>query len=151
MSKDNKSEIEAFLEQAKAEAPLRESATTAYPNRDRLQADFDTLYQGYIVEGYNEGIEGQYGISTAVNVIDTNNDGRRMTLWVSGFECNHFSQFIEGQAANGNALPLQVSFVRTKQTSEKTGRTFNKLTLRLDASGDDVVIPAMPEDQMPEA
>ncbi len=151
MSKDNKSEIEAFLEQAKAEAPLRESSATAYPNRDRLQADFDTLYQGYIVEGYNEGIEGQYGISTAVNVIDTNNDGRRMTLWVSGFECNHFSQFIEGQAANGNALPLQVSFVRTKQTSEKTGRTFNKLTLRLDAAGDDVVVPAIPEDQMPEA
>lgn len=151
MSKtENKSEIEAFLEQAKAEAPLRE-ATTAYPNRDRLKADFDTLYQGYIIEGYNEGIEGEYGVSTAVNVIDTNNDGRRMTLWVSGFECNHFSQFVEGQAANGNALPLQVSFVRTKQTSEKTGRTFNKSTFRLDAAGDDVVIPAIPEDQMPEA
>lgn len=150
MSKNNQSEIEAFLEQAKAEAP-QNATPTVYPNRDRLQAEFDTLYQGYIVEGYNEGIEGQYGISTAVNLIDTNNEGRRMTLWVSGYECNHFSQFIEGQAANGNALPLQVSFVRTKQTSEKTGRTFNKLTLRLDASGDDVVIPAIPDDQMPEA
>jgi len=150
MSKENKSEIEAFLEQAKAEAPTT-TGTTVYPNRDRLQADFDTLYQGYIIEGYNEGIEGNYGVSTAVNLIDTNNEGRRMTLWVSGYECNHFSQFVEGQAANGNALPLQVSFVRTKQTSENTGRTFNKLTLRLDASGDDVVIPAIPEDQMPEA
>jgi hypothetical protein len=150
MSKNNQSEIEAFLEQAKAEAP-QNATPTVYPNRDRLQAEFDTLYQGYIVEGYNEGIEGQYGISTAVNLIDTNNEGRRMTLWVSGYECNHFAQFIEGQAANGNALPLQVSFVRTKQTSEKTGRTFNKLTLRLDASGDDVVIPAIPDDQMPEA
>ncbi len=152
MSKtENKSEIEAFLEQAKAEAPETGSSTTVYPNRDRLQADFDTLYQGYIIEGYNEGIEGNYGVSTAVNVIDTNNEGRRMTLWVGGFETNHFAQFIEGQAANGNALPLQVSFVRTKQTSEKTGRTFNKLTLRLDAAGDDVVIPAMPEDQVAEA
>ena len=138
MSKtENKSEIEAFLEQAKAEAPETGSSTTVYPNRDRLQADFDTLYQGYIIEGYNEGIEGNYGVSTAVNVIDTNNEGRRMTLWVGGFETN--------------ALPLQVSFVRTKQTSEKTGRTFNKLTLRLDAAGDDVVIPAMPEDQVAEA
>lgn len=151
MSKENKSEIEAFLEQAKAQAPTTTGSATVYPNRDRLQADFDTLYQGFIIEGYNEGIEGNYGISTAVNLIDTNNDGRRLTLWVSGYECNHFSQFVEGQAANGNALPLQVSFVRTKQTSEKTGRTFNKLTLRLDASGDDVVIPAIPEDQMPEA
>ena len=83
MSKqNNKSEIEAFLEQAKAEAPETGASTTVYPNRDRLQADFDTLYQGFIIEGYNEGIEGEYGVSTAVNCIDTNNDGRRVTLWV---------------------------------------------------------------------
>jgi len=142
-------EIEAFLAQAAEESP-KTTSTTVYPMRDRMKADFDTLYQGFIVEGYNEGIEGQYGVSTAVNLIDTNNDGRRVTLWVSGYETNHFNQFIEGQAANGNALPLMVSFVRTKQTSEKSGRTFNKMTLRLDAAGDDVVIPPIPEDQVPD-
>ena len=142
-------EIEAFLAQAAQEAPKSEAKV--YPMRDRMKAEFDTLYQGFIIEGYNEGIEGEYGVSTAVNLIDTNNDGRRVTLWVGGFETNHFSQFVEAQAANGNALPLQVSFVRTKQTSEKSGRTFNKMTLRLDAAGDDVVIPAIPDDQIPEA
>ena len=115
-----------------------------------MKAEFDTLYQGYIIEGYNEGIEGEYGVSTAVNMIDTNNDGRRVTLWVGGYETNHFSQFIEGQAANGNTLPLTVSFLRTKQTSEKSGREFNKMVLRLDSAGDNVVVPPIPADQVPE-
>jgi hypothetical protein len=143
-----KSEIEAFLAEAAEQAPER--AEAVFPTRDKMKAEFDTLYQGYIIEGYNEGIEGEYGVSTAVNCIDTNNDGRRVTLWVGGYETNHFAQFIEGQAANGNSLPLAVSFLRTKQTSEKSGRQFNKMVLRLDSAGDDVVIPPIPADQVPE-
>ncbi len=145
MSKN--SEIEAFLAEAAEQAPKTE---TVFPMREKMKAEFDTLYQGYIVEGYNEGIEGEYGVSTAVNMVDTNNDGRRVTLWVGGYETNHFSQFIEGQAANGNTLPLAVSFLRTKQTSEKSGRQFNKMVLRLDGAGDSVEIPPIPADQLPE-
>ena len=147
MSKKN-SEIEAFLAEAAEQQPAKTDAV--FPTRDKIKAEFDTLYQGYIIEGYNEGIEGEYGVSTAVNMIDTNNDGRRVTLWVGGYETNHFSQFVEAQAANGNALPLTVSFLRTKQTSEKSGREFNKMVLRLDSAGDDVVIPPIPADQVPE-
>ena len=143
-----KSEIEAFLAEAAEQAP--EKTDTVFPTRDKSKAEFDTLYNGYIIESYNEGIEGEYGVSTAVNMIDTNNDGRRVTLWVGGYETNHFSQFVESQAANGNALPLTVSFLRTKQTSEKSGREFNKMVLRLDSAGDDVVIPPIPADQVPE-
>jgi hypothetical protein len=142
------SEIEAFLTEAADQAPVK--TDTVFPTRDKIKAEFDTLYQGYIIEGYNEGIEGEYGVSTAVNMIDTNNDGRRVTLWVGGYETNHFSQFLEGQAANGNTLPLTVSFLRTKQTSEKSGREFNKMVLRLDSAGDDVVVPPIPADQVPE-
>ena len=145
MSKN--SEIEAFLAEAAEQAPKTE---TVFPMREKMKAEFDTLYQGYIVEGYNEGIEGEYGVSTAVNLIDTNNDGRRVTLWVGGYETNHFSQFIEAQAANGNSLPLAVSFLRTKQTSEKSGRQFNKMVLRLDGAGNAVEIPPIPADQLPE-
>ena len=147
MSKKN-SEIEAFLAEAAEQQPAKTDA--GFPTRDKIKAEFDTLYNGYIIEGYNEGIEGEYGVSTAVNMIDTNNDGRRVTLWVGGYETNHFSQFVEAQAANGNALPLTVSFLRTKQTSEKSGREFNKMVLRLDSAGDDVVIPPIPADQVPE-
>jgi len=140
-----KSEIESFLAEAAEQAPER--AEAVFPTRDKMKAEFDTLYQGFIIEGYNEGIEGEYGVSTAVNMIDTNNDGRRVTVWVGGYEVNHFSQFLEGQAANGNTLPLAVSFLRT---SEKSGRQFNKMVLRLDSAGDDVVIPPIPADQVPE-
>ena len=147
MSKKN-SEIEAFLAEAAEQQPAKTDAV--FPTRDKIKAEFDTLYNGYIIEGYNEGIEGEYGVSTAVNMIDTNNDGRRVTLWVGGYETNHVSQFVEAQAANGNALPLTVSFLRTKQTSEKSGREFNKMVLRLDSAGDDVVIPPIPADQVPE-
>jgi hypothetical protein len=144
---NKKSEIEAFLAEAAEQQPKTEAV---FPIREKIKAQFDTLYNGYIVESYNEGIEGEYGVSTAVNMIDTNNDGRRVTLWVGGYETNHFSQFVEAQAANGNSLPLAVSFLRTKQTSEKSGRQFNKMVLRLDSAGDDVVIPPIPADQVPE-
>ena len=144
---NKKSEIEAFLAEAAEQQPKTEAV---FPMREKIKADFDTLYNGYIVESYNEGIEGEYGVSTAVNMIDTNNDGRRVTLWVGGYETNHFSQFVEAQAANGNPLPLAVSFLQTKQTSEKSGREFNKMVLRLDSAGDDVVIPPIPADQVPE-
>ena len=111
-----------------------------------MKAEFDTLYNGYIIESYNEGIEGEYGVSTAVNLIDTNNDGRRMTLWVGGYETNHFAQFVESQAANGNSFHwLFRSFAPSKP--RKSGRQFNKMVL-LDSAGDDVVIPPIPADQV---
>ena len=85
---NKKSEIEAFLAEAAEQQPKTEAV---FPIREKIKAEFDTLYNGYIVESYNEGIEGEYGVSTAVNMIDTNNDGRRVTLWVGGYETNHFS------------------------------------------------------------
>jgi len=75
---NKKSEIEAFLAEAAEQQPKTEAV---FPMREKIKADFDTLYNGYIVESYNEGIEGEYGVSTAVNMIDTNNDGRRVTLF----------------------------------------------------------------------
>ena len=92
MSKKN-SEIESFLSEVAENTPV--GTKTAFPSRDRLKADFDTLYEGYIVESYKGGITGEYGESTVVNMIDTNNDGRRVSLWLGGFEQSHFSQFVE--------------------------------------------------------
>jgi hypothetical protein len=144
---ENQSEIEAFLAEVAENAPV--SGTTVYPNRDRIKPEFDTLHTGYIVESYKAGIEGEYGESTVVNMIDTNNEGRRVAMWLGGYEQSHFAQFVEGCAANGQDLPLQISFLRHK-VQGKNDRQYNKLSVRLDASGDDVLIPAVPEDQMPE-
>ena len=146
MSNEN-SEIESFLSEVAENTPT--GTATAFPSRDRLKADFDTLYEGYIVESYKGGITGEYGESTVVNMIDTNNDGRRVSLWLGGFEQNHFTQFVEGCAANEQVLPLQITFLRHK-VDGKNDRQYNKISLRLDAHGDDVLIPAVPEDQLPE-
>tara|TARA_R110000803_G_scaffold194705_1_gene257847 strand:+ start:243 stop:695 length:453 start_codon:yes stop_codon:yes gene_type:complete len=145
MSKNT--EIEAFLAEVAENTPA--STTTAYPSRDRLKAEFDTLYNGFIVESFKGGIAGEYGESTVVNMIDTNNSGRRVALWLGGFEQNHFTQFVEASVANGDEMPLQVSFVRHK-VDGKNDRQYNKISLRLDASGDDVLVPAVPEDQLNE-
>jgi len=144
---DNTTEIEAFLAEVAEKTPER--TATAYPSRDRLKAEFDVLYNGYIVESFKDGIEGEYGESTVVNMIDTTNEGRRTALWLSNFEQSHFAQFLEASATNGDILPLQVSFLRHK-VDGKNGRQYNKLSMRLDASGDDVLIPAVPADQLNE-
>ena len=64
---NKKSEIEAFLAEAAEQQPKTEAV---FPIREKMKAEFDTLYNGYIIESYNEGIEGEYGVSTAVNLID---------------------------------------------------------------------------------
>ncbi len=134
MSKKN-SEIESFLSEVAENTPT--GTATTFPSRDRLKADFGTLYEGYIVESYKGGITGEYGESTVVNMIDTNNDGRRVSLWLN---C----------VANGQNLPLQITFLRHKVDSAKSDRQYNKISLRLDGHGDDVLIPAVPDDQLPE-
>ena len=143
---NKKSEIEAFLAEAAEQQPKTEAV---FPIREKMKADFDTLYNGYIIESYNEGIEGEYGVSTAVNLIDTNNDGRRMTLWVGGYEQTTLHNSLRRKRQT-ETPPIGCFFLRTKQTSEKSGRQFNKMVLRLDSAGDDVVIPPIPADQVPE-
>ena len=139
-------EIETFLAEVAENTP--EGTRTAFPARDRVKPEFDTLYSGYIVESYKGGIEGEYGESTVVNMIDTGNDGRRVSVWLGGYEQNHFTQFVENCVANGQNLPLQVTFLRHKVDSTKTDRQYNKISLRLDGHGDDVLIPPVPEDQL---
>ena len=65
-----KNDIENFLTELNEmnEARAADSKPT-FVERDTLKAEFDVLYKGYIVEGYTPGIEGNYGINTAVRCI----------------------------------------------------------------------------------
>ena len=92
---------------------------------------------GYILEGYSHDVQGQYGKNTAVRL--TAPDGAKVTLWVNGFEEEHFKTFVATRVEQaGHQLPVKVSFLRTQRTAEKTGRTYNKIQFRLDAAGEDV-------------
>jgi len=150
----NVSEIEAFLTNLEAETKAN-STPAMYVQRDKLVAtiDEDTGYSdlltGYIVEGYTEGIEGQYGVSTAVRMIAPE-DGRRMTLWLTGFEQEHFKNSVMSWAENGGSFPYEIKFLRHKVLG-RNGRHYNRFSAQLLSSGEDVTVPPVPEDQLQEA
>ena len=96
---ENNNEIEAFLAEIETEQEANKGERT-YVQRETLKATIDEdsgysqMYEGYILEGFTEGIEGQYGVSTAVRLIAPS-DGRRMTLWLTGYEQEHLKNFIQ--------------------------------------------------------
>ena len=145
----NVKEIEAFLTELESEA--QENTTMRFISRDKLMAPIDDdsgysdIFEGYILEGYTSGIEGKFGESTAVRMIEPEN-GRRMTLWLTGFEQEHLKNSIAKWTDDGASFPMEVKFLRHKVPS-KNGRKYNRFSAQLLSSGDGVVVPPVPEDQ----
>ena len=111
------------------------AASGEYEERTTLRAERDQVYSGYIIESYQGGIEGKYGENTAVRV--TSPDGEKQTLWVNGFEEQHFNQFIERLEKKGIDLPVKVDFLRSQEES-KGGNKYNRIRFMETASGDEV-------------
>jgi len=147
MSKVNK--IEEFLTEVQAEA--RENSNVRFITRDKLvcQIDKETgyspLFEGYILEGFTGGIEGEYGESTAVRMVEPE-AGRRVTLWLTGYEQEHLKNAVAKWTEDGESFPMEVKFLRHKVPS-KNGREYNRWSGQLLASGEGVVMPPVPEDQ----
>ena len=150
----NVKEIEAFLSELETEAT--ENTNIRFINRDKLMAPIDEdsgysdIFEGYILEGYTSGIEGKYGESTAVRMIEPEN-GRRMTLWLGSHEQDHFQSFVQKQLDEGKVFPMDITFLRHKQTAQKSGRQYNRFSALCNSWGDDVVVPPVPEDQLVDA
>ena len=148
---ENNNEIEAFLAEIETEQEANKGERT-YVQRETLKATIDEdsgysqMYEGYILEGFTEGIEGQYGVSTAVRIIAPS-DGRRMTLWLTGYEQEHLKNFIQSSLDNDASYPMEIKFVRHK-VDGKNGRQYNRFSVKLLSSGEDVVIPPVPDDQL---
>ena len=145
----NVKEIEEFLSELETEA--QENTNVRFITRDKLNAPIDEdsgysdIFEGYILEGYTSGIEGKYGESTAVRMIEPDN-GRRMTLWLTGFEQEHLKNSIAKWTDDGASFPLEVKFVRHKVPS-KNGRKYNRFSAQLLSYGEEVVVPPVPDDQ----
>ncbi len=108
-----------------------------YEERTTLKAERDMVYEDYIVESFQGDIEGKYGTNTAVRV--TSPDGEKLTLWVNGFEEQHFNNFIERLQAKGVDLPVKVDFLRTQEKSKKNeNRTYNMIRFMENAHGEEV-------------
>ena len=125
-----------FLDEVDKENENNAVPETNLVEREPLRAEFDTVYENYIVEGYTAGIEGDYGTSTAVRMTSPN--GEKVTMWVSSYEATHFENKVKGWEKEGISLPVKISFARTKAESAKSGRTYNKLNLKTVAHGDEV-------------
>jgi len=110
-------------------------ASGEYDERTTLKAERDQVYSGYFIESYQAGIEGKYGENTAVRV--TSPTGEKQTLWVNGFEEQHFNQFIERLEKKGVNLPVKVDFLRSQEES-KGGNKYNRLRIMETASGEEV-------------
>jgi hypothetical protein len=142
MSKDNNNQMS--LDDFIGEVQEQENEYRAafgdgeFESRETLKTERDTPYQNYIVEGYTDNVEGKFGKNTAIRI--TSPAGEKQTLWVNGFEEQHFNQFIARQEKQGRGLPLKISFARTQEVSEKTGNPYNKMLIKLVAHGDDVQI-----------
>jgi len=125
-----------FLDEVDKENEKNAVPETNLVDRETLRPEFDTVYENYIVEGYTAGIEGEYGTSTVVRMISS--DGKKVTMWVSSYEADHFENKVKGWEKEGISLPVKISFARTKAESAKSGRTYNKLNLKTVAHGDEV-------------
>ena len=147
----NIKDIEAFLNELQTEAK-ENRGPTQYVNRDKLEAPIDEdsgyseMFNGYILEGYTEGIEGNYGTSTAVRCIRPE-DGRRMTLWLTGFEQEHLKSAVSTWTDDGHSFPFEAKFVRHKVLG-KNGRKYNRFSAQVVQSGEDVTVPPVPDDQL---
>ena len=111
-------------------------ASGEYDERETLRADRDKIYSGYFLESSQDGIEGKYGTNTAVRL--TSPEGKKLTLWVNGFEEEHFNAFVEKLEKKGASLPVKIDFLRTQETSKTSDNKYNKLRIMEVASGEEV-------------
>jgi len=111
-------------------------ASGEYDERETLRAERDKIYSGYFLESSQDGIEGKYGTNTAVRL--TSSEGTKVTLWVNGFEEEHFNAFMEKLEKKGVSLPVKIDFLRTQETSKTSDNKYNKLRIMEVASGEEV-------------
>jgi len=142
-------EASAFLERVEADRAANDSPKFRV-NTERFTAEQGHYYSNYaIVRTPNYEIPSQkgFGPSTAVTIADLG-DGRRYTWWVSNtFEQERLQKTLENAISNGQSYPFEVEFVRHKKMS-KNGNEYNVLSIAVTNSGDDVTLPAVPEDQL---
>jgi hypothetical protein len=111
-------------------------ASGEYDERETLRAERDKIYSGYFLESSQDGIEGKFGTNTAVRL--TSPEGTKLTLWVNGFEEEHFNAFVEKLGKKGVSLPVKIDFLRTQETSKTSDNKYNKLRIMEVASGEEV-------------
>ena len=111
-------------------------ASGEYEDRETLKAERDQVYENYYLESFQDGIEGKYGTNTAVRL--TSPEGTKVTLWVNGYEEEHFNAFMGKLEKKGVSLPVKIDFLRTQEEAKTSGNAYNRLRIMEVASGEEV-------------
>ena len=135
---DTQKSLDEFMKNYEAQNEVDKDLVGSgeYDERETMRADRDTIYSGYYLESYQAGIEGKYGENTAVRI--TSPEGEKLTLWVNGYEEQHFNAFMEKLDKKGLSLPVKFDFLRTQEEAKESGRSYNRIRFVLTASGEEV-------------
>ena len=68
----------------------------------------------------------------------TSPEGTKLTLWVNGYEEQHFNAFMDKLEKKGTSLPVKFDFLRTQEEAKESGRSYNRIRFVLTASGEEV-------------
>lgn len=137
MSDTTQKKLSDFDRRFQEQEEEHRTSDVEYEDLTTLKADFDKVYENYIVEGYTSDIESEYGgTNTAIRM--TSPEGVKVTLWVGSVEQKIFHEKIALWENQGHSLPVKISFKRVKATSAKSGREYNKLMIITEATGDEV-------------
>ena len=137
MTKQTK--LSDFLKGVAEEDEKHRTPNAEIEDRVDLKAEFDTVYENYIVESYTSDIPSNFDDKTNTVVKMTSPAGDKVQMWVGSYEQDHFHQKVASWEQQGHELPVKISFARIKVPSKKDpSRSYNRLKIQTVAMGPDV-------------
>ena len=118
---------------------IKECPNAEIEERETLKAEFDTIYENYIVESYTSDIPSQFEGKTNTIVRMTAPDGTKVQMWVGSYEQEHFQRKVDTWQKQGHDLPVKISFARVK-VPMKNGKSYNKLEIKTIEMGPNVAL-----------
>ena len=131
--------LDDFLQRVAEEDETHRTSDVEFVDRVSLKAEFGTMYENYIVEGYTSDIKSEYGgTNTAIRL--TSPEGEKLTLWVGSYEQDHFHRMVARWEKQGHSLPVEITFARTKVPSKDGNREYNRMHIETTATGEEVTL-----------
>ena len=137
MTKQTK--LSDFLKGVQEEDEVHRTPNAEIEERETLKAEFDTIYENYIVESYTSDIPSQFEGKTNTIVRMTTTDGTKVQMWVGSYEQEHFQKKVDTWQKQGHELPVKISFARVK-VPMKNGKSYNRLEIKTMEMGPNVAL-----------
>ena len=118
MTKQTK--LSDFLKGVEEEDEKHRTPNAEIEERETLKAEFDTVYENYIVESYTSDIPSNFDGKTNTIVRMTSPAGDKVQMWVGSYEQEHFQQKITKYVLFGPQNNLLLNNWNQNQINMKT-------------------------------